>query len=216
MARTFPVKDADFLAFALNIDSQCVAHEMDWNLNSSIVIKLHTLTVAAKAAYEANANPEEANRRTAAAKDVHFGELKVTLSTVVKTLELNEAVTEDDLRAMGLPSREHHFHEPLPEPTDAPETIVVAGQHHDVSVYVGTPQHGHPTEFLTKKGYYGFVVRYRKDDETDWHEEHTTRLHTVLYFNSEDVGKRITVTAAWINPRLQHGPWSDEIQAIVN
>ncbi|MDR0692078.1 MAG: hypothetical protein LBF69_03465 [Prevotellaceae bacterium] len=142
MAKTFPVKEADFLAFALNIDSQCTAHEGDWVLNPGLVMKLHTLTVAAKAAYEANANPEEANRRTAAAKDVHFGELKVYLSTVVKTLELNEAVTEDDLRAMGLPSREHHFHEPLPEPADAPEDSVVSGQHHDISVYVSTPQHG--------------------------------------------------------------------------
>jgi hypothetical protein len=204
------------MPFAENIDDTCTAHETDWGLNTDMVTKLHTLTLAAKDAYALNANPETSNRRTAASKQVRFGELKPFLSIVVKTLEVNDAVTEEDLRAMGLPSREHHFHEPLPAPGEAPETSVISGQHHDVSVYVSIPQHGHPTEFLTKKGYHGIVVRYRKEGETEWHEEQSTRLHVLLYFGDGDVGKRLTVVVAWINPRLQRGPWSDEIEVLIN
>ena len=216
MARTFPVKDADFMPFAINIDGQCTAHENDWALDPNMVAKVHTLTADARNAYEINKNPETKNRRTAASKLVHFSELKTYLSFVVKALEVNDAVTEEDLLAMGLPSREHHYHEPLPVPTEATDTSVVVGQHHDVTVYVSTPQYGQPTEFLTRKNYYGFVVRYRKENDADWQEQHSTRLHVTLYFDDEDNGKHLRITTAWINPRLQHGPWSDEIEVLIN
>ncbi|MDR2449589.1 MAG: hypothetical protein LBD52_06480 [Prevotellaceae bacterium] len=216
MSKTFPVKDADFMSFALNVDGQCTAHENDWGLSPSMVTKLHTLTTAANNAFEKNNNPETKNRRTAASKQVHFGELKPCLSIMIKMLEVNDAVTEEDLRAMGLPSREHHYHEPLPVPTEATETSIAVGQHHDVTVYVSTPQHGQPTEFLQSNNYYGFVVRYRKEEQTEWHEEHSTRLHLTHYFEDEDKGKHLKIVTAWINPRIQHGPWSDEIEVLIN
>jgi hypothetical protein len=216
MGRTQPVKDADFIDWARNIDAASVAHETDWNLNTTQVTKLNTLTAAAYAAFEANRNPETTNRRTAADKRVAFAELRAFMSIWTSLLVANDAVTENDLEAMGLPSRVHHFHEPLPVPAEATEMSVAVGQHHDVTVYVSTPQHGQPTEFLTKKGYHGFVVRYRKEDETDWHEEHSTRLHLTLYFDDEDRSKRLKITTAWINPRIQHGPWSDEIEVLIN
>ncbi|MDR1405842.1 MAG: hypothetical protein LBI89_01380, partial [Prevotellaceae bacterium] len=78
------------------------------------------------------------------------------------------------------------------------------------------PQHGQPSEFLKKKGYHGFVVRYRKESETEWHERHTTRLHITLLFDSGDEGTHLLLTTAWINPRIQHGPWSDELRVLVN
>ncbi|MDR2119915.1 MAG: hypothetical protein LBP64_03450 [Tannerella sp.] len=44
----------------------------------------------------------------------------------------------------------------------------------------------------------------------------STRLHMTLLFDEADEGKHVTFTAAWINPRLQHGPWSDAIKVLIN
>ncbi|MDR2359653.1 MAG: hypothetical protein LBD87_07660, partial [Prevotellaceae bacterium] len=59
-------------------------------------------------------------------------------------------------------------------------------------------------------------VRYRKEDCEEWHSGYSTRLHTDLFFNGEDSGKRLILMAAWINPRLQQGPWSNEITVLIN
>jgi hypothetical protein len=101
-------------------------------------------------------------------------------------------------------------------PSEAPDITVVIGQHHDVSIHVSIPQYGQPSEYVTQKGYHSFVMRYCKDDEGVSHEENTTRLHFTLLFNEEDYGKFVTVTVAWINPRIQHGQWSDEIRVLIH
>ena len=213
---TQPRKDAEFIAWSSNLCNQCVSRQNEWQLDAELVTKFQDFQGAAWSAYDANRNPETTNRLTTANKRVSFAVLRVFLATFVNILVANPAISESDLEAMGLPSREHHFHQPLPVPEEAPETTAVVGQHHDIILYVAIPQHGHPSEFLTKKGYHGFVVRYRKEGDTEWHEEHSTRLHLTLLFDSEDEGKHITLTTAWINPRIQHGPWSDEISVLIN
>jgi hypothetical protein len=214
--RTQPRKDAEFIAWGRNINDQCTVRQIEWNLDPNQVQQLNMFSGNADVAYQANLNPETANRLTASNKRVAIAAFRAFLGTFVNVLVANTAISESDLQAMGLPSREHHFHQPLPVPEVAPEVNVIVGQHHDITVYVAIPQHGHPSEFLTKKGYHGFVVRYRKETETEWHEEHSTRLHISLLFDSEDEGKHIILTTAWINPRIQHGPWSDEITVLIN
>jgi hypothetical protein len=113
-------------------------------------------------------------------------------------------------------SHEHHAHEPLPRPTFAPSIYTVAGQHFTVTVYVEIPQHGHPSSYLTQHGLHGFVLRYRKEGESEWREVHSTRLHVTLTFEEADQTKFLTLAAAWINPRLEHGPWSEEIKVLIN
>ncbi|MDR2119284.1 MAG: hypothetical protein LBP64_00210 [Tannerella sp.] len=215
MGRTQPVRDSEFIAWASNINLQCTEHQYEWQLSAVTVQKLNTLTENARVAYQANINPELSNRRTTANKKTAFLELRRFLSLFVKVLLANEAVDESNLAAMVLPSRIHHFHDRLPAPTDAPKMTIVAGRHRDVTVYVSVPRFGHPTEHLSRKGYYGFVLRYRKEGETEWHEKHSTRLHTTLMFDSEDAGKRLTLSVAWINPRIQHGPWSHEETVLI-
>ncbi|MDR2362335.1 MAG: hypothetical protein LBD91_06355 [Prevotellaceae bacterium] len=214
MSRTQPIRDAEYIAWARNIKNRCVAQMEEWDLYPAQVARLTTLFDSADAAYEASLNPETANRHTVSIKQVAFSDLRVFFNTYINVLVANENISESDLRGMGLPSRAHHFYEPLPVPGDVPEVGAVVGQHHDINVYVAIPQHGQPSEFLTRKGYYGFVLRYRKDGDTEWREEHSTRLHITLLFEHEDEGKRLTLTAAWINPRIQHGPWSDEISVL--
>jgi hypothetical protein len=216
MALTQPRKDAEFIAWALNVDVQCTQNQANWQLDAGKVQTLNALTASAHNAYLANENPETRNRLTTASKRMTFASLRSFFSTYVPVLVANEAISEDALAGMGLPSRQHHFHTPLPVPTEAPEVSAVVGQHHEITVYVNIPQHGQPSEFLSKKGYHGFVVRYRKDGDAEWTEEHSTSLHHMLFFDSEDEGKHLTLTVAWINPRIERGPWSDEIRVLIN
>jgi hypothetical protein len=59
-------------------------------------------------------------------------------------------------------------------------------------------------------------VRYRREGDDVWHSEFSTRLHVLLPFDDADRGKRLIVSAAWINPRFQHGPWSTDLSALIN
>jgi hypothetical protein len=156
------------------------------------------------------------NKNTAALKRETFAELRVFLSTYVYVLLANTNVPDEAIDGMGLPPRKHHFHGPLPEPDEAPEQTAIVGQHHDVTVYVAVAILGQPVEYLAKKGYHGFIIRYRREDETEWRERYSTRLHLTLYFDAEDQGKNLHIIVAWINPRLQHGPWSDETVTMIN
>jgi hypothetical protein len=216
MTRTQPSQDSEYIAWAQNISLQCTDHSREWSINIETLTTLQTFVDNAKNAYDANINRETANHYTAVNKRESFKALKRFMSTFIMALVSNFAIPNAELVAMGLPSREHHAHEPLPVPSEAPEVTTIVGQHHDITIYVMIPQLGHPSEHLKKKGYHGFVLRYRKEDETDWREIHSTSLHTTLIFENDDEGKHIMLTAAWINPRIEHGPWSDELRVLIN
>jgi hypothetical protein len=216
MSRTQPVRDADFIAWARNVTAKCQANQNTWGLNGTQVATLLTLMNAAETAWLANLNPETSSHQTAVTKRAAIDALREFLALYVPVLVANTAISEATLEAMGLPSRKHHFHEPIKIPDVSPGITAITGQHHDVDIYAAIPNHGHPTESVTRQEYYGLIIRYRKDGEEEWHEVVSTRLHVTLLFESEDEGKHITVTAAWINPRIQHGPWSDEIRVLIN
>jgi hypothetical protein len=216
MGLTQPRRDAEFIAWAQNLCDQCVENQIAWRLDADAVATCQTLTMNAQTAYADNANPETTNRLTTANKNAGFKALRSFLSTFIMALVSNLHVPNAALVAMGLPSREHHAHEPLPRPTFAPSIYTVAGQHFTVTVYVEIPQHGHPSSYLTQHGLHGFVLRYRKEGESEWREVHSTRLHVTLTFEEADQAKFLTLAAAWINPRLEHGPWSDEIKVLIN
>jgi hypothetical protein len=40
-------------------------------------------------------------------------------------------------------------------------------------------------------------------------------LHHTLFFEPEEEGKRILLKAAWVNHRMEAGPWSNEISEII-
>ncbi|MDR3197454.1 MAG: hypothetical protein LBU34_06240, partial [Planctomycetaceae bacterium] len=82
--------------------------------------------------------------------------------------------------------------------------------------YVSTLQHAHPTQFISDTKYGGFLLRYKFEGETVWKTLISTKLHYTLSFTEEEVGKCIAMQAAWVNTRMQPGPWSDEVKVIIN
>ena len=216
MAKTQPVRDAEFIGWAWGVYEKCASHITDWKLDTSLMQRLSSLVTRARTTYLENLDPAKSNKTTSADKQVAFVQLRRFMSTFTNLLLANENVDDNDIKSMGLPSREHHYHEPLPVPPDAPEVLAVTGLHHDVTVYVSIPQLGAPSEFVKRKKYYGFLLQYRLDGEVEWREVYSTRLHQTVILNDEDEAKYLEVRAAWINPRLQKGPWSDVTRVLIN
>jgi hypothetical protein len=211
-----PRKDAEFLGWGLNISDQCVANAGTWKLPNGDVQTLKNLADAAQKAYGENMNPEYANHHTAVAKDVAFKALADFLSAYTPTLAMNTNVTDDELEGMGLPSRVHHAHEPIEPPKESPNVVVTVGEHLQVGVAASIPQEGHPSRYVRKGKYHGILLGHLIEGEKEWRYEQHTRIRVTLKFEEAQAGKHVTVKAAWINPRLEAGPWCKEITVIIN
>jgi hypothetical protein len=212
-----PTQDGDFIPWVKNIDAQVTLNQVAWGLNDMQVTKLSQLTESAAAKWEANSNPETANRRTSDEKKVAFSELKHFLSLFTESFYVNDAITDADMEAMGLRPRHAPAAQPKPEPesAEAPEVRAVVGQRHDVIVYVSKAQHGAPVQSLNTQ-YYGFMIRYRKEGESDWHQQMSTRLHATLYFEPEDARQKAALLRDMAQRKATARLRSDEISTPVN
>ncbi|MDR1161527.1 MAG: hypothetical protein LBK45_04220 [Tannerellaceae bacterium] len=216
MAKTGSLKlpDKDFLAFAINIHKQSDDHLVDWSLDEARVKRLKGIITNAQTAYNENLNPVTRNQVTVNKKNLEFGELKHFLSLFINYLESEEEVPEEGLALMHLRPRSHPAYQPLPVPAEAPliETTV---QHDEITVYVTRMEHGQPAQGVQLQPYHGFMLKWKFEEEADWHIEISTRLHHTLFFDAKDEARRVILAVAWINPRLQEGPWTDSITKVV-
>ena len=111
--RTIPKRDAAFIAFNRNMHERRVAKGADRDFTTEELQEFSALTNTSGQAYTASTNRVTRNKETTERKNVAFDALKERLCLVIHELEGNPKVLEEDLRAMGLPSREHHAHEKL-------------------------------------------------------------------------------------------------------
>jgi hypothetical protein len=209
-------KDSEWIAWVQQLYATCVNNATEWGLETSQLTKLSTLYNTANAAYEANAPLEARNHKTASAKDEAFKFLHEFLSVFILSLTANLKITNGQLVAMGLNSREHHHKDPLPRPPKAPFLEAFAGKHHVIDAYVSAEQLGNTTTYVREEPRYTVILKYKFEGEDEWHEVHSTRLHIRLDFTAADVQKHVTLTAAWSNPRFEYGPWSNEVTVLVN
>jgi hypothetical protein len=211
---TLDQPDAQFLATANNINEECTQHSSEWGLEPTRLAQLNTLTIAANAAYAANSNPATRNHISTVNKNTAFDDLKEFLRPYINTLEGNLSVPDAALEIMGLRPRVRHAPQVLPPPKDKPG-ITTTSQHNEITVYASRAEHGHPTDSVTDSKYAGIKVRWRFVGETEYHYEVTTRLQYTIHFNQTDKTKLVEIAAAWINPRLEPGPWSDDITEVI-
>jgi hypothetical protein len=205
--------DAQFLAFANTINEQCTQHP-EWNIDQSRLTMLSWLAGNANAAYVVNNDRATHTFITSVNKKHAFAELKHYLGTFINYLEVNDNVPDTALEYMGLRPRHPSGRHPLPPPQVMP-VLSVKKIHDEMTFYVARPEHDHPTAGVGLPHYHGFKLRWKYEGEAEWREMVATRLHAVLYFDHDDEGKRIIFKAAWINPRLQEGPWTTEMTEIV-
>jgi hypothetical protein len=212
---TLQKPDAQLLAQANTIHEQCHQHETDWQMDPPRLTQFDALLQSANTAYAANNNEATKNAITSATKKAAFGELKHFLGPFIDYLEVNTNVPDAALEFMGLRSRQHHAHQPLPRPAEAP-VISVRRQHDEITVYIARPEHDHPTAGVAPPQYHSFMIRYKVEGEGEAEKTViSTRLHHTLFFDRADEGKRVTLAAAWVNSRLETGPWSDDITEII-
>jgi hypothetical protein len=211
---TLQKSEAQLLAQLNGINAKCQENKTLWQLDEERLSDYGLALTNANNAYAANNDPMTKTVFTVATKNAAIGELKHVANTFITYLELNIHVPDAALDAMGLRPRHQHKHEPLPKPTDQP--VVTVTQHHEeITVYVSQPEHDHPTATVAPKKYHAFVVRYKVQGDAKYQTVVSTRLHHTLYFEHDDRGKEVLLAAAWVNPRLENGPWSDEISAII-
>jgi hypothetical protein len=172
--------------------------------------------MAATSAYDANALKETRNHQSVAAKDEAFRKLKEFLQVFILLLMANEKISNEQLVAMGLHSREHAHKDPLPKPTKTPMLEAFSGKHHEMDVYVTAEQLGNTTTYTRENALYSVVLRYKMEGEEEWKEIHSSRLHVHLTFDESHVKKQVKMMAAWVNPRFEYGPWSEEVTVIIN
>jgi hypothetical protein len=211
-----PETDAGFIAWAETIRRTCTQNVGMWNLDPMLLNQFSMLYDAAETKYHINTNKDLQNRVTVNAKNAAFAALKSFLSAYVNVLEGNLNIPDEAISDMALRPRHPGAHQPIGIPTEAPVLVVVVGQHHDVTTYVSTLQHGHPTEYLKDGKYAGFILKYLIEGETEWQTVISTKLHHTLIFTDAEEGKHITLKAAWVNPRMQNGPWSEEVTEFIN
>ncbi|MDR0728846.1 MAG: hypothetical protein LBF19_01810 [Prevotellaceae bacterium] len=205
--------DRDVLAQAKMINQQSHLHETDCQIEAPRLTEFDAVLTNAETTYAANIDPATKNAITSANKKVAFGELKHFEGMYINYLEVNTNVPDAALDYMGLRPRHPHAHLPLPIPPEAP-VISVLRQHDELTVYAARPEQDQPTSGVGLPRYHGFAIRYT----IDGHEAqtvNTTRLHHILHFEHADEGKAVTITAAWVNPRLETGPWCDPLTIII-
>jgi hypothetical protein len=205
--------DEQFLADATTINALCNQNASEWYIDPDRLKDFNSFLGNAQSAYTLNNNKATKNAITSANKKAAFGELKHFMGSFINYLEVNTYVPDEALAYMGLRSREHHAHQPLPRPKEE-IVISVKKQHDEMTIYAAIPEQDHPTAGVGPVKHHGFVIRYREEGKEDKLVV-STRLHHTLFFEREDEGKRIFISAAWVNPRLETGPWSDEISEII-
>jgi hypothetical protein len=212
---TFEQPDAQFLAHANTVGNECTTHAEEWHLEAERLTTLNLRLTNANTAYAANNDVATKNHTTSVNKKAAFSELKNFLSLFVDYLVGNLSVPDEALATMGLRSREHSAHLPSPPPGEAP-LIHAITQHGEITVYASRANFGQPTKGVGKTSFRGFKLRWRFEGETVWHTEVTTRQHFSLHFDQADETKRVELSAAWVNSRLEEGPWSENITEVVS
>ena len=211
--RTIPRKDNECLGFARNLLKTCTDNATAWGISNAELQEFKGLLDPAEETVNANKNLQARNKESTARKNAAMRALLVYMRALILLLRANKKVSEADLRAMGLPSRECHYHAPKPAPNEK-AVLHARVMRFAIKVSASVPQTGHPSESVTRPGYHGLLVRSRVEGE-DWREVYTTRVTATLKFTPEQVGKCVEILAAWINPRLEPGPWGETIRVIV-
>jgi hypothetical protein len=214
--RYIPRRDGEFIEWAKTILKDCWENWEKWEIALATVKQFQLLVDNAYSAFQNNSNKELQNRATTATKNAAILELRRFLRTFINSIEGNLNIPDEAISSMGIRPRHSTSHQPIPVPLDAPVLTAEFRQHRELTVYAAPLQHGHPTEYFKNEKYAGFILKYKIENESQWQFVISTRLHHTLTFNDNDKGKFVHLQAAWVNPRMQNGPWSNEIKEIIN
>jgi hypothetical protein len=211
-----PRRDIEYLNWARNIVQTSATHAQAWGLPPARVAQMENLAQTAHAAWEANNNPATTNHTSVTAKNAALASLKTQVSLFINLLLSTPQVPDEALAEMHLRPRRRVARQPKPPPADAPVLTIIAGQHHDLTACATPLPHGHPVEHLAGRNHYGFLLKYQFEGDPEVHQLVSTRLRRTLLFDETSKGRYLTLSAAWVNARIEPGPWSEPVRELVN
>ncbi|MDR1493112.1 MAG: hypothetical protein LBT05_10370 [Planctomycetaceae bacterium] len=125
------------------------------------------------------------NHLTTVEKQTAFQALRLFFRMFIYALLGNPAVPDESLASMSIRPRTRAAKLPTSTPTEVPVVSAVVGQHHDVTFYVAKPQLGRPAEFLKNPKYYGFILKYKLENESEWKQLVSTKLRHTMIFDEQ-------------------------------
>ncbi|MDR1190495.1 MAG: hypothetical protein LBK60_02375 [Verrucomicrobiales bacterium] len=212
-----PRKPAELLGLSRGVEAECRKNQAadKWDINARLLLGLTAANDALAGAIADNADKATKSSATAAAQKTAFDALNRLYEEFVEYLHSNRKVPDAAFPLMGVRPRTHGSHEPLPVPEFAPAVELKTGQHGQIKAVAILPTDGQPTHKLAPRKYYAVLFEYRlRGDEAQ--QLSLTRKSNIFRFPDGDTGKTFEIRAAWQNPRLQAGPWSDWVSALIN
>jgi hypothetical protein len=209
-----PTTDGEKVAWAGGIYTECVANASQWNLPEPKMAEFQSLNLAAKTAFDVNSDTSARSHKTVVAKDAAIEKLMKFLSPFVTGLEINEAVSDEDLAKMKLRPRHPHHSQPAPAPTSGPEISVDIEKNGIVHVYIQKEQRGEPTDTVDNKKVHGYMF-YTQIAGGAVQKTPASRNRIEFTYPLEDAGKELTVYATKMNSRDQEGPRGNVVSVII-
>jgi hypothetical protein len=138
------------------------------------------------------------------------------LRLLVKNLEINTLVTNEERASMGiLPPKPRT---PVSVPTSRPSLYIKTDMPTEITIDFRDYE---STSRAKPAGVHGIEIKYAmldfqpKDPEELIHSVFDTRSPYTLKFNGHDRGKTVYIAGRWENTKGEKGPWCDIITVII-
>jgi hypothetical protein len=212
-----PTKDGDLLTWSNTLFDGVIEHAAEWGIApktwTEVIALMTTYDVALSKAKDPNHGHADILEKNTA-RDA----LKKAVRQYVKEyLIANSAISDDELKRIGLPVHDTH-HTPVNPPDSIPLAKVKLSSPGVLEWFVIDSKSGKKAK---PKGVSGFELVWGIFEvvPNDWaqltHSAFSTRATLKLSFSGNERGKVIAYATRWENTKGQKGPWSDIESAII-
>jgi hypothetical protein len=218
MSKSIPDSDSSFDTFQSIVYTAVDANKETWGIDLFWLANYYT------PAYETWNdkwyNYQDPNTRTSVItfeKNEARKALEKELRIMVKNLESNTLVTDDQRIAMGIPLPSG-YHPPLPPPSTRPELDIKTPLPRRLEVYFsdeGSAGRARPHGVAGAVIHWAILSAPPAEVEELFNSALDTRSPFTLDFRESERGQTVFFCAAWQNPTGEKGPWSNIEHAII-
>ena len=211
-----------YLEYVGNILETVRPNMTAWEISTTRFKRVENPYLNTVKSYDKNA--AKATRGDKSAIDLHddMKKLRPIVAVFVIFLRGNTNIPDDMLAVMNIPPRLRTYHQAQPAPDDDAVFEVRRVAHLLYQILMQSLAAGHPRQTMTdRRRHYGYRFEYIIIDHaapipdietiTNWEFLEFTKLRNNITFPQAAEGKRLIGRAAWINNRLQPGPWSEPV-----
>ncbi|MDR2413825.1 MAG: hypothetical protein LBD64_02420 [Odoribacteraceae bacterium] len=180
-----PRREADFIIWVNVIYAEVVTHATVWKLDNDVLQRLSLLYHDAKNAYDDNLDKNTRSRATVSKKNESFRCLREFMRLFERSLSGNLNITNEEIIAMGLPSRIRHAGYYLSMSRYASGTKVAFGECRELEIFVSVPQLGHSTSYVRGEEDCDTSLKYKKKGGKMWVKINYAGRHVTIRLTDE-------------------------------